>query len=78
MYGIIIYPNCQSNPEKKGSDGGITFPDFRVYILQSYNYQNSMVLAKKGDTDHRNKIGRPGISPHGYGQVVYDKKGKYI
>ena len=32
---------------KKNGAGGINFPDLRLYILQSYRYQDSMVLAQK-------------------------------
>ena len=32
---------------KKNGAGGINLPDFRLYTLESYSHQNSMVLAQK-------------------------------
>ena len=48
---------------KKNGTGGINLPDFRLYTLESYSHQNSMVLAQKQtqksmeeDRKSRNKL----------------------
>ena len=47
-------------------------------ILQSYNHQDSMVLAytQKRNIDQGNKMESPQISPHIKGHLIFDKGGK--
>ena len=46
--------------------------------LQSYNNENSMVLAKNRNINQWNKIGSPELSPHTYDQLIYNMRGKNI
>jgi len=66
--------NCQSNPEGKHQEGGITFPDFRRYYVfktVQYQYQNR-------HTDQWNRRANAEINPDSYSQSVFDKGDKNI
>ena len=40
-------PNSQNSFKRENKSPGITHPDFKQFILQSYSHQNSMVLVQK-------------------------------
>ena len=56
---------------KKNGIGGINLQA----ILQRYSHQDTMVLAQR-NIDQWNKIESPEISPHTYGHLIFDKRGK--
>ena len=48
-------PNSQRSFKRENKAPGITHPDFKQFISQSYSHQNSMVLAQKQNRELRNK-----------------------
>ena len=67
--------NGQSNPKEKEQNWGRNPPRLQT-ILQSYNNQNSMVLAQK--QMYRSMKQSPEINPHSCNQLILDKGGKNI
>ena len=67
-------PNSQHNLEKEEQSWGYHVPLFQT-TLQSYNHQNSVVLApKKRHTDQRNRAKRSEMSPNLNGKLIYYKR----
>ena len=66
-------PNSQRNIEKEDQCQGHHNARFQV-VLQSYNHQDSVVLAQK--QTHRSM--EPEMGPQLYGQLILDKAGKTI
>ena len=70
-------PNCQSNAEKENKAGGITLSGFKIYyktiVIKTVWYWH-----KIKHTDLWNRIGRPKINSHTYGQLIHNKGLKNI
>ena len=67
-------PNSQIQ-EKKEQSWSYHITWLRV-ILQSYDNQNSMVLAEKDTQTNETQFESPEIKPQVYGQMMFDKGAK--
>ena len=66
-------PNSQINLEKEKQSWRYHAPRLQT-ILQSYNHQNSMIMAQKQTHRSTEQNREPRINPHTYGQLIYDKE----
>ena len=69
--------NCKAILRKKNKARSITLPDFRQYykatIIKTVCY-----WCKDTHTDQWNRTEDPGISPHSYGQLIFNTGGNNI
>ena len=61
---------------KKNRTGEIRLPDFRLWLVQIYSDQYSIVPTPNGHTDQYNMIESTEINPHTYSYLICDKGGK--
>ena len=77
MYEPEKTPNNQSHVDEENQSRRHHNPRLQA-VLQSYNHQDSMVLAQKQTHRSRNRIENPEMDPQMYGQLIFDKAGKNI
>ena len=65
-------PNSQSNLEKEEGNWR-NRPAKLQTILQSYNHQDSMVLAQRQKYRSMEQNTKPEINPHTYGHLIFNK-----
>ena len=74
-------PNSQSSFKRENKAPGITYPDFKQFILQSYSHQNSMVLVQKQihrcQYLYQNNVVLAHRELRNNGTLIYDKRGLY-
>ena len=70
-------PNRQSNLEKEKRSWRNQAPGLQT-VLQSYNNQDSMVVAYKQKYRSMEQDRKPEINPCAYGHLIFDKGGKNI
>ena len=69
--------DSQSNLEKE-KQSWRNQPSLLQIILQSYSYQDSIILAQNRNIEQWDNIDSPEINTHSYVHLIFDKGGKNI